>query len=174
MGERDATEEEWQGSKHSGDPRLSQLPDASGLAPVFQEGGDQTEKLIDGGRTTESGDQSMVETGEPSMVPPRLIPAPHSPSLSAQLPPEPTLEDTGHTSESLDRKFVPSRFPVCGSANYDQMSYRQLHKICKQRGYHDKDAKAVHKTRLVAMDAANRRTLESKECDMGTSSSVFW
>ena len=66
-----------------------------------------------------------------------------------------------------------SQAPRCDSTNYDQMPYDHLRASCKRGGYHKKDAKAVLRARLAAMDAAERRVTAETERDMDTSSSVF-
>ena len=145
-----------------GDPWMSQLNDGGGLAPVIQEGK---------GKTTESGGRSTVDTDEPSMASPRLIPVPGSPPRSAQAPPEPMMDDTGHTSEPFGRNCVPSRIPVGDSTNYDQLSYDQSYVLCKQTGYR-KDSKAALKTHLAAIDDAEKRAMGETECATDTSASV--
>ena len=103
----------------------------------------------------------------------RLIPVPNSPTVSGPPDPPPPLEGTGNTSASFDRKRAPPQAPRCESAKYVHLSYDHLRDLCQQRGYHEKDAKVVLKTRLEAMDAAARQPLKSNENDMDTSSSVL-
>ena len=104
---------------------------------------------------------------------PRLIPVPDSPPHSAKPSTEMVLDDTGHTSESFDPKCAPPQVPRCESANYDQLPYDQLHDLHKQRGYQQQAAKAVLKTRLVAVDAVGRRPPGGAEADMDTTPSVL-
>ena len=80
---------------------------------------------------------------------------------------------TGPTSESFECKCAPSQAPRCESPDYDHLPYDQLNELCKQRGNRKKAAKAVHTTRLEAMDSAERRQLVVTEDDMDMSSSVL-
>ena len=144
----------------------------SGMAPVLSDKKDKNQEMAEGEKPTGCGGRSTVETDEPSMASPRLIPVLDSPLHSARPFPGPVLGDTGRTSESFDRKCAPSRAPRCASTDYDQISYDQLHELCKQRGYHKEDAKAVIKTRQEATGAAERRPTEGAADDMDTSSSV--
>ena len=59
------------------------------------------------------------------------------------------------------------------SGNYDNLSYDQIHNLCKDRGYHKKNAKVALKTRLGAMDAVDRQLIKKKENEADTSPSVF-
>ena len=121
------------------------------------------------GRVPSSGGVSTAVTRETPVVSPRLIPVPDSPHLSLQLPPEPEVDSTGKTSASFDPNCAPSQAPASGSAKYDQLSNGQLHELCRQRGYHKKDTKAVLRTRLEAMDAAAKKTAEGSSNDMDSS-----
>ena len=92
----------------------------------------------------------------------RLVPVPDS-----------ALGDTGNTSASPDRNCAPLEAPVRENASYDQLSFGQLHVLCKQRGYHDKDAKAALRTRPDAMDAAENKAKEGSSNDADPSTSVL-
>ena len=107
------------------------------------------------------------------MASPRSIPVPDSPLHSAQTPAEPALGDAGKTSAFFGRNCILSQSTVRGNANYDQLSYGQLHELCKQRGYHKKDDKAVRRTRLEAMAAAANKAKGGSSNDMDTSTSVL-
>ena len=58
-------------------------------------------------------------------------------------------------------------------ANYGRLSYGQLHELFKQRGYYGKDTKAVLRTRLAAIDAADKKEVEGSSSDIDTSTSVL-
>ena len=107
------------------------------------------------------------------MASPRLISVPDSPPLPAQLPPNSEVEDTGPALSSSDRSCAPSQFPVTDTANYEQLSYRQLHELCEQRGYQGKNTKAVLRTRLAAMDAARKKPADGGLKDMDTPTMVL-
>ena len=53
----------------------------------------------------------------------RLIPVPDLPPCSAQLPPEPLLEDKGQAASPFDRERAFFQAPVPDSTNYDQLSH---------------------------------------------------
>ena len=79
----------------------------------------------------ESGSEGVPtgETGESSTASQRLLPVPDSQRPLVQIPPVTTAEDTGKSSASCDRNCPPSKAPVSGGANYDQLSYSQLHEL---------------------------------------------
>ena len=79
----------------------------------------------------------------------------------------------GAASESFDCVCSPSQAPADDTANYDQLSFGQLHELGKQRGYHKEDTNAVHKIRLGAMDAAAKKPAEGSSSDMETSMTVL-
>ena len=74
---------------------------------------------------------------------------------------------------SIDKRRAPSQAPEGARGNFENLSYDQIHNLCKERGYHKKDAEAVSKTRLEATDAVERRLITQNENTMDTSSSVF-
>ena len=126
---------------------------------------------------TGSGGVSTELTREPSLA---------SPPPSIQPPPDSLVEDKEQVSASLDRKCAPSQAPMTASTNYDQLFYGQLHELCKQRGYHQKDATAVfiawvaarrmppHPwTRLDSMDAVYEKNAEGSPREMDASMSVL-
>ena len=154
-------------------PWMGQQPDDNVVAQVSDSGMRKYPGIVEAERPTGSGGISTDWTREPLMASPRLIPAPDSPLYSAETPPEPALGDTGETSASFDCNCAPPQAPVCGNANCDQPSYGQLHRLCERRGYHWKDAEAVLRTRLAAMDAADNKTKEGGSNDMDTSMYVF-
>ena len=82
---------------------MSQMRVRPDVAQVSEELISKPLDLVDRERGTRSGGVSTDLTSEPSLAPPRLIPAPDSPPLSGQLPPEPSAEDKGRPSESFDR-----------------------------------------------------------------------
>ena len=106
------------------------------------------------------------------MASPRLIPIPEPPTNSGGPAFPPIMEDSGNTSVSSDQQRAPPQAPECVSGNYDHLSYDQIRNLCMSRGYHKKDAMAVLKTRLEAIDAAARQSLKLSEREMDTSPSV--
>ena len=130
-----------------------------GLTPFLN--GEVTKDCELGARemTTESGGQSSDTSAEPALASPRLIPIPESPKNSEDPSFPPALEDSGQPSNSFDKQRAPSQALECVRGNYDNLSYYQIHNLCKDRGYHKKDAKAALKTRLEAMDAVERRLI---------------
>ena len=102
---------------HCGDPWTGQLNGGTGMAPVLFDGLGNNEEMAEGEKPTESGGRSTEEPDEPSTASPRLRPVPDSPPHSAQPSPELVLGDTGHTSESFDRKCAPPQAPRCESTN---------------------------------------------------------
>ena len=126
-------------------------------------------EIGDGEFPTKSGGKSTDTTGEPAMALPRLIHIPESPTNSGEPVFLPVKEDSGKTSVSFDQQCAPSQAPECVSGNDDQLPYGQLRDLCKSRGFYKKDAKAVLKTRLEAMDAVARQSLKADENAMDTS-----
>ena len=59
------------------------------------------------------------------------------------------------------------------NANYDQLSYGQLNDLRKRNGYHKKDAEAVLRTRLEAVDAAEKKAEGGSPNDMDLPTAVF-
>ena len=131
------------------------------------------QEMVGGEKPTVSGSEPTEVTTEPSMVSPRLIPAPDLLTNSGRPDPPPTLEDSGNSSASFDQKRAPSQAPVCESANCDHLSYDKLRNLCNLRDYTKKGAKVALETRLQPLDAVSRRPLELNENDMDTSSSVL-
>ena len=58
-------------------------------------------------------------------------------------------------------------------SQYDHLTYDELHNLCKSRGYCEKDAEAVLKTRLEAMDTAERNSPQVQSGNMDTSFSAL-
>ena len=52
---------------------------------------------------------------------------------------------------------------------YDHVTCHELHHLCRRRGFTGRDSKVVPKTRLSAMDAAERRRNRDAEVAMDTS-----
>ena len=89
---------------------------------------------------------------------PAAIPAPDSPTVSVDLPSSP--RSPGRRPEwesSSDKECEPFRAPVAGRAQYDQLTWDQLHQQRSQRGFRRKESKEVVKTRLASTDAAEAR-----------------
>ena len=84
----------------------------------------------------------------------------------------PIMEDSGKTSVSLDQQCAPPQSPEGVSGNYDHLFSDQMRNLRKSRGYHNKGAKAVLRTRLEATDTAARQSMKLNENAMDTSSSV--
>ena len=152
---------------------MGPLDGGAGLVPVLPEYLHADQEVVDGKKTHPKRGKPPGVTTEPSMVSPRLIPVPGSPTNSGRPDPPPTLEDTGNSSASFGRKCASSQTPECEIVNHDHLSYDQLRNPCKLRGYNKKDAKVALNTRLEAMDAVARQPLTSNEKDMGTSPSVL-
>ena len=76
-------------------PWMSKHPDGTTVAPVSDDALRESLDVVDVERETGGGGVSADVTREASMAPPRWIPAPDSPPLSVQLPPEPSVEDMG-------------------------------------------------------------------------------
>ena len=129
--------------------------------------------LVDLQQDAGSGGPSADLTSGHSMASPRLIDVPGSPTLSMQLPSEPSQGDTGQVQASFDRHCAPSQTPAMGAANYDQSPYGQLHELRDQRIYHAKDTKAALRTRLAAVDAAKKRNAGANKSDADTSAPVL-
>ena len=79
------------------------------------------------------------------------------------------MEDARKPSASFDRNGAPSRAPIGDNVNFDQLAYGQLNELCKQRGFHKKDAKAAPEALLEAMGAAGKKTTGGSSNDMDTS-----
>ena len=84
-----------------------------------------------------------------------MTPVPDSPSLSVQLPlPRDTLDIPQPLGSSFDRTRGPSQAPRADGAQYDELTWGQLHDQCSQRGCRREESKAVLTTRLTAMETA--------------------
>ena len=150
--------------------QTSARPDA---AKVSEEVTSRPLVLVDGERGTGSPRASTDPARETSLAPPRLIPVPDSPPHSVQVPTYFSWGEGGMASASDDRNCAPSQVLEPDIANHDQLSFGQLHELCEQMGYREKDTKVVLRTRLAAMDAADRNTTEGSSSDMNTSMSVL-
>ena len=151
------------------DPIVGEL----GLSPSLQAALPKGCELKPGELPTMNGGKATDASDEHAMASPRMIPIPESPSRSGEPKFSSVVNDTGNTSPSFDKQRAPSQAPERVSGNYDYLSYDQVRDLCKARGYHKKDAKAVLKTRLEAMDAVERHSMKQTENDMDISPSVL-
>ena len=88
------------------------------------------------------------------------VPAPASPSLSAQVPSSPSLSvQLPEPAPSFGQNCVQPQTPAVGRKPYAELTCDQLHKQCTQRGDGRKDAKEVLKTRLASIDAAREKRI---------------
>ena len=55
------------------------------------------------------------------------------------------------------RMVAPLKEPNPAPHLYDDMSKEELHMLCKKHGYHDRDARPLLVTRLLAMDQLARK-----------------
>ena len=145
----------------------------AGLAPTLQGEVPKENEMRDSEPPAESGGKSTDSTEEPVSTSPRLIPIPGSPTNSGEPAFPPITEDSGKTSVPFDQQCAFSQAPECVSGNYDHLSYGQIRDLCKSRAYHKQDANVVRKTRLGAMDAVARQSLQKDENAMETSSPVL-
>ena len=84
------------------------------------------------------------------------LPAPDSPSLSVRLPaPKGSVGRHPDPGSSFDRLCEPSQALEVNRTLYDEMTWDQLHDKCSQRGFRNKESKAVLKTRLTKMGAGD-------------------
>ena len=163
----------WQDSLHRWDPWMGQRPDG---VEAVQTPGDASRISLNGADARQgsgSGDVPTAETREPSMASPRQITAADCLQLSDRLLPETGVEDPRKPSASFGRNCAPSQALIRDYANHDQPSYSQLRELCKQSEYHKKDTKAVLKTRLGAMGAADKETMGGSSNEMDTSMKVL-
>ena len=58
---------------------------------------------------------------------------------------------------SFDRTCAPSDPPRADGAQYEELAWGQLRDQCSQQGYRLQESKAVFKTRLTTMDAAEAK-----------------
>ena len=92
--------------------------------------------------------------------PPAAIPAPDSPTLSVQLPSSPRSPvRRPELASPLGRKCEPSQAPAVGRAQYDQMTWDQLHEQCCQSAFRRKESEGVLETRLASVDAAEAKRI---------------
>ena len=84
---------------------------------------------------------------------PRLDLDDWDPLDSAQDTPPPAMatDDQGPLN-SFDQTCTQTQGPPTVQSDYDHLSHRDLHDLCKQRGYARKDSKASLCTRLRKMD----------------------
>ena len=108
--------------------------------------------------------------GGSSPHPPRAAPKPDSPSLSAHYRSAPPLsiQLPPHTS-SFDKNCAHYRAPYVDQGRYEDMSYDQIHQLCKRRGRCRKDSKEVSESRLDAVGAEARRRAFRGDTSMDTS-----
>ena len=159
------------------DHGLGSMGGDMGLTPFLQGGVTKDSELGDGELPTESSGKSSDTSAGPAFRPipesqihrrdqhgasPRLMPIPESPTNSESPAFPPATEDPGQTSNSFDQQCAPSHALECVNGNYDNLSYDQIRNLCKDRGYHKKDAKAALKTRLEAVDAVERQSINQK------------
>ena len=128
-----------------------------------QSGVDLADQLgpLDVGKDMEVGREdgnSSLSTGTPesgSGPRPEMIPVPDSPSLSVQLPtPQGPAVIPQPLEFSFDRTCAPSQVPREDGAQNAELTWGHLRDQCSQRGYWQEESKAVSKTRLPTMDAA--------------------
>ena len=96
----------------------------------------------DGNRTSRTG------TPDNKFGPnPAAVPAPDPTSLSVQLP-SPRGPSGKHQDwvSSHDKKCEPPQAPSVDRAQYDEMTWDQLHDQCSRRGFRRAESKAVLKT----------------------------
>ena len=94
------------------------------------------------------GDGDSIEPVQPqvtqnSMASPRLIPAPESPRNGEDLEPPLPPTNMDDPSASFDNQCAPSQAPIMEGSQYDNLTYDELHYLCKSRGYCKKDAKTA-------------------------------
>ena len=114
---------EWQNSLRRGVSWMGQEIDGPVAAQASTEVENKPSDLVGAGRGTGGGGISTDLTRGPSVASPRLIPAPHSPPVSKQLPPKLLVGEKGPLSSSFDRKCASSQAPVTDATNYVQLSY---------------------------------------------------
>ena len=110
----------------------------------------------------ESSDVNAISCS--SSPAPRAVPVPGSPPLSVQLsfsPPRSTQLSL-HVSP-FDGNCVPSQVPPVDRGRYANLSYDQVHELCRRRGYGRGDSKEVSNTRLASMDAEERKRTSTRD-----------
>ena len=153
------TDGEWQNPLQRGAPLVDTATHKGGLTPALSTGKNDNIDTVVEDTPTDSGGMSTADPDEPVMASPRFIPVPDSLPLSARAPSGQLLDDMGQNSGSFDRTCAPSQSPEFAITSYDHLPYGQLRKLRRQRGYHEKDSKAVLNTRLETMDAVESRLL---------------
>ena len=152
---------------------MSLTPARPDAVEFLEEVTKKTPDLRDMGQVIGSGGIPPDLTREYSPASPRLIPAPDSLHLYVQLPPDSLAGDKGPVSASFDRKCAASRAPATDTADYDQLSYGELHGLRTQRGYRKKDTKTAPRTRVAAADVAKKKHAGGSSRDMDTSMSAL-
>ena len=92
--------------------------------------------------------------------PPPLIRVTSPPCLSVELPP---------ADASFDGKCTQLKERAATRSDYDQLTYNELHQVCRRRGNARKDSRAVLKTRLSTTGAVERKRAHDNENVMDTS-----
>ena len=130
-------------------PTLGTVPGAEDLEIVMQ--GERVNREVEAqGNAPEAGREGRVH--RPTHVGPSPE-IPDSPPLTIHLPSPPS---------SFDKNCAPTRRPALGPGSVEHLSYDQSYNLREQRGYLQKDAKEVLKTRLAATQAqpvSNARNL---------------
>ena len=86
---------------------------------------------------------------------PDSVSGPNPAVLSVLLPPpRGPSERLSDSESSSDTKCEPSQVRVLDWAQSDEMTWDQFSDLCFNRGFRRKESKAVLKTRLTAVDAA--------------------
>ena len=76
-----------------------------------------------------------TQTMDKPRASPRLIPVPESPRHGEDLEPPPLENDVNDPSASFDKQCAPSQAPTMEGSQYDNLTYDELHNLCKSRGY---------------------------------------
>ena len=127
------------------------------------------EKDMDADREDGNYTSSTGTPGSDSGPKPEMVPAPDPPPLSVRfLSPRVPSDTHPHLESSFEKTCWPSQAPRAEGAQYDEMTWGQLHDPCSQRGFRKREPKAVLKTRLTAMGAAEaKRSLADATQDAG-------
>ena len=89
---------------------------------------------------------------------PGMIPVPDSPLRSVQLPSQRVPSNGHHHLESsFDKMCEPFQAPRAGRSQNDELTWGQLRDQRSQRGFRKEASKAVLKTRLATVDAAEAK-----------------
>ena len=111
---------------------------------------------------------AQPQTRDDSMASPCLIPVPDSTTHGEDLELPPLENDVNDPSASFAKQCAPSQAPTMEGRQYDNLTYDELHNLCKSRGYCKKDAKTVLKTRLEAIDTVEKNSSQVQSDNMDT------